>query len=116
MSNSANFDADDIKFLGDLFNRTLALVIAVLEENAFRLFQKGKWSNQPLKGVYDAEMVAFSHFIDRGEKLISRKTQILELLKAEFEKNEPQYTGRASLRSDIDDRIKNVKEILERQF
>lgn len=114
MNNSSIFEPEDIEFLNTLFVDTLSLVHSVLGTNSFKLYQKGSWSKQPLKGVWDAEMIAFSGFLTNAPVLISKKTEIISLLAEEFQKNEPQYTGRASLRSDIEDRISNVRSILER--
>ena len=113
MNNSSRFIPEDIDYLRGLFRETLYLVHAVLGERSFRLFQKGSWSSQPLKGVWDAEMVSFSRFLAKAETLVSKKEEIVSLLEEEFQKNEPQYTGRASLRSDIEARITNVSSILE---
>lgn len=114
MNNSAGFGPEDIEFLSGLFKETLSLVHAVLGENSFRLFQKGSWSRSPLKGVWDAEMVSFCRFLSKADTLISKRAEVLTLLGEEFQKNEPLYTGRASLKSDIEDRIANVSSILER--
>lgn len=114
MSYTSCFDHDDIGFLRRLFLGTIELVDTVFGEKAFRMFQKGRWNSQPSKGVYDAQMVALSELFQSREALVANRESILREFEMEFVTNERLYTGRASLRSDIDGRINNVRSILKR--
>jgi hypothetical protein len=107
MIRSKSFDEEDIAFFKPLFERTLGCASAIYGDHVFRVFDDGKWSEKPIKGMYDAVMVSLSEFSDHFEKLEARRDLILgktiELIQHE---GVSAITGRASTKKDLENRIK----------
>lgn len=106
MIRSKSFDEDDLSVLRPLFERTLECAHTIFGENAFRVYEGGKWSDKPVKGMYDAVMVPLSEFIDQSDKLEAKRELIvgktIELIQKE---GVSAITGRASTKSDLENRI-----------
>lgn len=106
MIRSKAFDDDDLAVLKPLFERTLACAHAIFGPHVFRVFEDGKWSDKPVKGMYDAVMVPLSEFINQSEQLETKRelilTKTIDLIQKE---GVSAITGRASTKSDLENRI-----------
>jgi hypothetical protein len=74
MEEMKDLPSHDINKLEDLFVRTINLIHVYLEELAFLLFDEktNEWNGDAKKLLYDAEMLAFSQFIDKEIKISPR--------------------------------------------
>lgn len=106
MVRSKVFDDDDLAVLKPLFERTLSCAHEIFGEHIFRVYEDGKWSEKPIKGMYDAVMVSLAEFIEHSELLKARREIILartiELIQ---NVGVSAITGRASTKSDLENRI-----------
>lgn len=106
MVRSKVFDDEDLAVLRPLFERTLACAHSIFENNVFRVYEDGKWSEKPIKGMYDAVMVSLAEFIEHSEQLHARREIILERTVDLIQKvGVSAITGRASTKSDLENRI-----------
>jgi len=115
MRKSLEFSEEDIKFLRDIFLRTINLANQIYQENLFKPFvpKSETWERKPYKAYYDAIMVGFSKHLDKAEILIARKTRVIEETKKLFHKEESRLlTGEGRTKADIQKRIKIFDEML----
>ena len=114
MVRSKNFDTSDCIFLKSHFINTLTTACSIYEENIFRIYENGKFSDKPRKGVYDAVMVSLSEFQYDFELLINNKDKIKDLTINLFNtKGVAAFTGRASTKVDLENRINYFKEVFK---
>lgn len=106
MIRSKTFGSEDIAFLEHLYRVTIECAAAIYGEHVFRVYAKGKWSEKPIKGMYDAIMVPLSDFVDDFPRLVAAREQIvgrtIELIEAQ---GVSAITGRASTKKDLENRI-----------
>lgn len=114
---SRSFVDDDIVFFRDLFNRTLACAHKIYGDHVFRLWENGKWSDKAAKGMYDAVMVPLSEIVDRHDELVAIAPKIVEATRNMFTiKGVAAFTGRASTRKDLADRIDMLRQLFALQL
>lgn len=112
MVRSKSFDERDISFLVRLYDKTLDCAYKIYGEQVFRLYENEKWSEKPAKGMYDAVMVPLSEFTDRCDELVEKAPQIVDATRRMFlEKGSAAFTGRASTRKDLADRIDMMRQL-----
>lgn len=115
MIRSKDFTAEDCIFLKELYYKTIDTAYAIYNINIFKTYEEGRYSKNPVKGVYDGVMVALSYFSDKFEILISKKDRINELTITLFnEEGISALTGRASTKQDLINRIDYFKKIFEK--
>lgn len=106
MIRSKAFDDEDVSYLSQLFQSTLECAHNIYGERIFKVYEKGRWSEKPSKGMYDAIMVSLSEFVDVYPQLVERKelimTATMELMVRE---GVSAVTGRASTKGDLENRI-----------
>lgn len=115
MMKSLGFSERDIEFLKDVFLQTLNLAHQIYEESLFKPFEpkSGNWKKTSYKAYYDAVMVGFSRHLDKAEKFIDKKSQLIEETKKLFEKKESRLlTGEGRSKADIQERIRMFDEML----
>ena len=115
MMKSLGFSERDIEFLKDIFLQTLNLAHQIYEESLFKPFDPklGNWKKNSYKAYYDAVMVGFSRHLDKAEKFIDKKSQLIEETKKLFEKKESRLlTGEGRSKADIQKRIRIFDEML----
>lgn len=90
-----------------LFFSTINLVYKVLGDKAFQLYRKDaraksqwKWTDKPLKVVYDPIMYAFSQNTDHSEQLILQKDDFLRSLGKLYQDNSSLFSGRKTTPTD----------------
>jgi len=106
MIRSKNFSTEDCDYLGQIYNKTLTAACEIYGEAVFRIYEKGKFIGNSIKGIYDGVMIALSEFVDDFDKIIMQKHQVVNLTKALFEKEGiSALTGRASTKADLENRI-----------
>ncbi|MDZ4055367.1 MAG: DUF262 domain-containing protein [Polynucleobacter sp.] len=106
MVRSKVFDNEDLAVLKPLFERTLSCAHGIFGEHVFRVYEDGKWSEKPIKGMYDAVMVSLAEFIEHSELLQARREIILVRTIELIQKvGVSAITGRASTKSDLENRI-----------
>lgn len=106
MVRSKVFDHEDLAVLKPLFERTLACAHAIFGNHVFRVYEDGKWSEKPVKGMYDAVMVSLAEFIEHSERLRAKREIILErTINLIQTVGVSAITGRASTKSDLENRI-----------
>jgi hypothetical protein len=112
MIRSKQFTKEDCEFLGALFKKTLKTACDIYGASVFRLYENGVFKGNPMKGIYDGVMVALSEFVDDFEKLIEHKEEVIEKTKQIFiEKGVQALTGRASTKTDLENRIDFFRKI-----
>lgn len=106
MIRSKSFGEEDVAFFASLFERTLRCASELYGQHIFRVFEGGKWSDKPVKGMYDAVMVPLSEFESQFGILANRRDVVLEKT-AELIKREgvSAITGRASTKKDLENKI-----------
>jgi len=96
-----------------LFDSTIELVNKYLKDNAFSTFRTktGKWTNKSNRSLYDAEMLAFSDFIEKEIKVtpVQFKKRLEGLMAdTEFRKSLHSQAGGTM----IEKRVSKIKDIL----
>jgi len=97
----------------NLFDITIKLVDKYLKDHAFSSFgtKTGKWTTKSNRSLYDAEMLAFSSFIDKDIKVTPAqfKKRLEKLMAdAEFRKSLHSQAGGTM----IEKRVSKIKDIL----
>lgn len=114
MIRSKAFREDDIAFFKDLFQGTLMCAHAIYRDKIFRIYQNNRWSEKPIKGMYDAIMVPLSEFTDRFDELVSKRNLIIEATQELItQKGVSAITGRASTKRDLENRIALFRALFE---
>ena len=107
MIRSKLFGDEDIAFFTSLFERTLKCASEIYGEHIFRVFEGGRWSDKPVKGMYDAVMVPLSEFDQHFGTLANRRDVVLQKTVELIEREGVSaITGRASTKKDLENRIK----------
>ncbi|UUE56291.1 DUF262 domain-containing protein [Pectobacterium aroidearum] len=107
------FTHNDVDMLKDIFLKTQLLAYSIYGDNVFKLYKDGKFYGNPVKGVYDAVMVALSERLDDNELIINNKESILKQTIKTFDaKGVSSFTGRASTKKDIELRVNDFRQIL----
>lgn len=90
MLNSMNFTDDDIRFLKDIFLKTIKLAHDIYKNNLFRPFdvKLNDWAEKADKACYSAVMVGLSRHLHSSDILVERQLNIIEETKKMFEKDE----------------------------
>jgi len=112
---SRKFTDEDIPILEDLFNRTIALAVAVYGEFLFRTWEAEKhtWSKRPQVAFADSVMVGLSRHLNQAPEITNRAASIVELTKSLFANNPPgTFTGQRNTKKDVQDRIRLYDEML----
>lgn len=110
---SKNFKSSDIDFLRKLFNETLELAHKIYGVDLFKLYDGDKFYGAPVKGLYDSVMVSLSERLADKEKLLKAKEVIIELTKkAITQEGLSVFTGRASTKKDLENRIELFRNLL----
>lgn len=106
MIRSKTFDSDDILFLADLFKSTIDCAHKIYGDHVFKVFEKGEWKGKATKGMYDAIMVPLSEFQSEFSKLVNKREQIITSTISLIQREGVSaITGRASTRTDLENRI-----------
>lgn len=117
MIRSKDFKEEDCNFLRSLYTETLYTAAEIYGKDLFLLYHNGKFAGKPVKGIYDAVMVSLSEFQKFFPILRENKAQILEYTITLFQsKNKSEFTGRASTKSDLENRINYFREIFEKSI
>lgn len=112
MIRSKNFDGDDIKFLSDLYEGTLECAYKIYGEEIFKLPQGNGWGEKPIRGLYDAIMIPLSEFPDKFSVIEAARDQIvIQTIEAIHRLGGAAFTGRASTKKDLENRISVFREI-----
>lgn len=113
LKNNRNPSEQTLNNFKKLFDETIILVDKYLGEHAFSSFglKTGQWSSKSNRSLYDAEMLAFSDFVDK------KITISPEQFKIELEKLMADELFKKSLHSQaggkmIENRVSNIKNIL----
>jgi hypothetical protein len=106
MIRSKAFTQDDIIFFKQLYTSTLKCAHAIYGQNAFKIFENGKWTGKATKGMYDAIMVPLSEFQEHHDLLAKQSQLILEKTVQLFElEGVSAMTGRASTKKDLENKF-----------
>jgi uncharacterized protein with ParB-like and HNH nuclease domain len=106
MIRSKSFEESDCDFLSKLFRSTLETAYEIYGQDVFKMYSKGSFNEKPIKGIYDAVMVALSEFQSDYALLIRNRELILEKTISLFtNESTATFTGRASTRKDLENRI-----------
>lgn len=116
MADNRHMPENERREAGADFMKTLAAVDAVWGENAFRRWtpERGKWRNQILASLYDAQMIG-----SRGaelEKVKAKRDAILTRFQQLFENEEFQKSINASVPEYFKLRIQTVKDIISSEI
>ena len=115
MIRSKTFGESDCTFLRQLFTETLNVACEIYDENVFRIFEENEFREKPSKGVYDAVMASLSEFREYYPLLIDRKEQVVyETVELFKEQGVAAFTGRASTKLDLENRIDHFRKIFQR--
>lgn len=117
MMRAQKFDDADIDHLKTLFTDTLQLASEIYEEKIFRPYnpETKEWSKRAQRAFYDAVMVGLAHFLDKRDKLLVKKVELIEATKHLFEENEEgTFTGRGNTKADISERIGKFQDMIVR--
>lgn len=107
------FTHNDVDVLKDIFLKTQMLAYSIYGDDIFKLYKNGEFYGRPVKGVYDAVMVAFSERLDNYDLIINNKESILKQTIDLFDaKGVSSFTGRASTKKDIELRVNDFRQIL----
>ncbi|MBF0482312.1 MAG: DUF262 domain-containing protein [Desulfovibrionaceae bacterium] len=116
MIKSATFTNKDVEILENLFIKTLTIAHEIYQGQLFKPYNINKniWSLRPHKSFYDSVMVGISKYINYSEKLLRKKTLIVESTKKLFLANpEGTFTGRGNTKADIERRISLYQDMLK---
>jgi len=113
MKENKDISNDKIVELENLFCKTIDLVYKYLGDNAFSIFKEKtkKWNSKTNRSLYDAEMLAFSQFVNKEIKISTENFQrnLKELMSIdEFKK----YLSEQSGGKMIEKRVASIKKIL----
>ena len=112
MIRSKKFTPNDCDFLRSLYVSTLDAALSIYGTTIFLVFEDGNFSGKPVKGIYDAVMVSLSEFRNDFGKLIDERDKISNLTISLFEeKGKSAFTGRASTKQDLENRIDYFRNI-----
>ncbi|MFV2176741.1 DUF262 domain-containing protein [Actinomadura sp. LOL_016] len=110
---------EEIQQLGEIFQRSAALVVGLLGDQALYMYKpvKGKWYyTRPTLTVYDPLMWAVSNHLEDAEALLSRRQAARRLYEQMFRENLNAFSGRTAEHPDIMRRnqlfLKLIKDIL----
>lgn len=113
MENNRNLPSEKLELKESQFTKTIELINKYLGKNSFAIYRtnSSKWNNTTNRSLYDAEMLAFSHFINTSIKISPDRFQ--EKLKvlmgdSEFKKSLNEQAGGKK----IEIRVNAIKEIL----
>lgn len=108
MRRAAEFSADDVGQLKDLYLQTLRLAREVYGHLVFRpyLVDKGEWDSKPHRALQDAVMIGLSENLSSSAILRERSVSVVEATKQLFEQHPVgTFTGRGNTKQDVLDRI-----------
>ena len=112
MVRSTNFKNYDLDFLKSLFEETLNTAHSIYGDDVFKVYDNGITKGKPVKGMYDAIMVSLSELVPDHHKFIEKKNIIVKSTKELFdEKGSSSITGRASTKSDLENRINLFRQL-----
>jgi hypothetical protein len=107
MIRSRSFNDEDITYLRNLFEKTIALAHDIYGDLLARPWdtQKQTWLRAQV-AFADAVFVAISRHTEKAEALVARRDTIIESTKKLFEDHPSgTFTGRGNTRKDIEERI-----------
>lgn len=113
-----NADENVIKEYSSLFEETIHLAKEIFEEHTFCLWKKTssdeyKWSKNPTYLMYDPIMISLANMLEHKERLISKKTQIVDSFKILLQNNEEIVNGRNTALTHIRARIESISDIFK---
>lgn len=107
---------DAIAYYKNLFERTIQLAYDIYGEKTFCMWKKNskgdsyRWTKRATIVLYDPLMVVLSENIDKSERFISMKDDIINGTKDLFENNEDLLNGRNTSSSNVKERIRVFRE------
>jgi len=116
MGRASKLKPETLNIMNEEFTKVMDAVSDIYGDVAFQPFdvKSGEWSGRPQKAFFDAVTVGFSRNIDKIEKLISRKGDVIEYTKNLFAQHEDgTFTGRGNSKADISNRIKLFSNMLD---
>jgi hypothetical protein len=115
MRNSMKFNDTDVRFLEELYKKTINLGYEIYDGILFHPFDPKirKWEDRPHVAFQDAVMIGLSEILDQEEKAKTRKHEIIEATKQLFiDQEEGVFTGRGNTKLDIQNRIDLYRKML----
>lgn len=109
--------ADSISALESLFTATVSLGAEIYGDLLFRPYdvKQQQWATRPQKAFYDAVMVGLSDHVDNPNRLIDKKSEVIERTKQLFLSHpEGTFTGRGNTKRDVQERIALYAEMLSK--
>jgi hypothetical protein len=112
MIRSKNFTDDDIGFLSNLYDRTLACAYEIYGEDVFKLPSDNGWSDKPIRGLYDAIMIPLSEFPDKFSTIVEARDLVVRRTNEAIHRlGGAAFTGRASTKKDLENRMSVFRDI-----
>jgi hypothetical protein len=110
------FTEQDISFLGDLFQETMALASEIYGDLIFRPWNKegDVWFERPHIAFADAVMVGLSRVLPQSGVLRDRREIILDQTRLLFTEHPPgTFTGQGNTKKDVQQRIYLYEQMLK---
>ena len=107
---------DAVAYYKNLFERTIQLAYDIYGEKTFCMWKKNskgdifRWTKRATTVLYDPLMVVLSENLDKSERLVSLKDDIVNGTKELFEKNDELLNGRNTSSSNVKERIQIFRE------
>jgi len=119
MVRAKSFTDQDIEFLRDLFDRTIALGWELYGDLFAKPWEPTKkaWTARRWLAFADAIMVGLSRHLNQASQLLDHRQAIVEDTKKLFEESpEGTFSGRGNTKRDVQDRIRLYDEMLQRHL
>jgi hypothetical protein len=108
MLRARNFTSTDIAKLKELYERVIALALAIYGDHVFRAYdvQAAAWGTRRQKAFADAVLVGLANNLDRAATLLTHSTRVVEATANLFITSEKgALTGRGNTKKDVQSRI-----------
>lgn len=119
MVRARSFTEDDMTFLRNLFEETVALGHAIYGDLLAHPWDANKnaWSPRPQIAFADAVMVGLSKHTPNAAALVDRRNDIIQHTAELFTQHPPgTFTGRGNTKKDVQERIKFFEDMLQRHL
>lgn len=116
MRKAADFQTEEVEFLGTLYQNTLELAKEIYGDLIFRPYSgaRNAWETNPHRAFQDAVMVGLSEKLDQSERLKEKSSEVIEKTRQLFiDHPDGTFTGRGNTKQDILDRIDLYRTMLE---